>query len=107
MNNSTENKKLEYLQVKEKFQRVLIQELLTHTQKIIENYKKLIEQMQTSSSLDRELKNLNKDIIGIYYSDINSRKHSVKLIRNKIKVFNKSYNKRLYTNNNLKITNIK
>ena len=103
MSNLTNNKskistpiELEYLQIKNDFYTSLSQELLIHLLKIIDNYQKIIAEMKTSSSLNRDLKSLSKDIIGLYHTDLNSRKHSIKLIRNKIKIFNKNYNKKLY-----------
>lgn len=100
--NSAENQKIQELQIQSNFYKSLVQELFIHSLKIIEDYQKVLEQMKISNSLSRELKNLNRYIGGIYFSDISNKKHTIKLIRNRFKEFNKIYSKKLhlYKDNN-------
>ena len=95
-NNLTDTQKLNHLYIKEKFQRIVIQDLFMNSQQLIANYEKLIKQLRTSIVLDPEFKHLNNNIIKLFYYEISSRKRSIKLIRNKCKAFNKTYNKKVY-----------
>ena len=98
-NNSKEIQEFEKLQIQSNFYKSLTQELFTHSLKMIEDYQKVIAQMKISNSLSQEVKSLNHHISGLYYTDINSRKRAIKLMRNSFKAFNKSFNKKLYSNN--------
>lgn len=94
MQDPTENQQIQKLQIKSDFYKALIQELCIHSLKIIEDYQKIIEQKKNINSINPELKGLNHHIMGVYYSDINSKKQIIKIIRSNFKAFNKTYNKR-------------
>ena len=96
-NNSKNNQQIDQFKIKSDFYEDLIRELFSHSLKIAEGYQKIINQIKLSNSINPALKGLDHHITRQIYYDINNRKHSIKLMKNNFKSFNKNYNKKLYS----------